>query len=221
MSIRSKYRRAYHYLKACDAIDDLRNRHIKLSVYGAVNDEHELKAYTLWGLGDSDDIARLFAEHYTFLCFVRKSNDEYMWKEYADGSRGICLGFDVRSSRLSPIEYLKEPVTERFPPELLAVILKQTSNYTPEFRRGQDYLKLVILTKFADLWAREEEWRVFASREEEENGLYFAKIGTQGVYLQEVILGRHCAISDEETRVLVCDYPRGPIVVRRQAQPRG
>lgn len=139
-----------------------------------------------------------------------------------DGGRGVCFGFNVRNTMLSLVEYVAEMKVAELPPALVTKLIQEHRPYvkrgpTPTERRGMDYVRPILLTKF-NMWEREREWRVFLRRDEEENGLYFAKLSTQGVYLQEVILGRHCEVSEDEVRELVRDYPRGPVIVRRQAQ---
>src|SRR5690348_6495161 len=115
-----KYERVYHYLSAKWALDDLENRHIKISVFDRVNDERELRAHCFIGLEEeTEDMVKFLNDHFCLLCFARDSTDPHMWREYGDEGRGICLGLDVRKNLLREVEYVDTLRKEVFPPKLI------------------------------------------------------------------------------------------------------
>jgi len=134
-------------------------------------------------------------------------------------AHGICLGFDIKKNMVSDVRYMHELQVSEIPRDLLLPLRKQKRRDRDEptviAKRGMDYVRPFLLTKF-DKWQEEGECRVFLRRDEQENGFYFAKLGTQGMYLQEVILGRHCNATADQIYPLVKSYPRRPIIVRRQ-----
>jgi hypothetical protein len=148
-----------------------------------------------------------------------------MWDEYGDGGRGICLGIDIKRNMLREVKYVSKMETGTFPNDLLEDLhkLRRKRNepvgvrpsLTPFEKRGLECIEPLLLTKF-DGWAYEKELRAFLLRNSEENVLYFAKFSS-GIYLQEVIPGERCEVSEVEVRDLVKGYPRQPIRVKRVA----
>jgi hypothetical protein len=170
----------------------------------------------------TDDLVHTLTDRYCLLCFGLDPEDEYMWQEYGEGAKGICFGFDIRKSILSQVEYVPEMKIAEIPPELVKKLIAEHRPYvnrkpTPTEKRGMDYIRPILLTKF-NTWEREREWRAFLRRDEEEDDHYYAKLSTRGVYLREVVLGRDCEHSEDEVQELVRDYPRRPITVRKQRQ---
>lgn len=210
----------YHFIdEARWAADDLVERQIKASLFDHVNDKNELNAYRIRGFeNNSHELINFFGERFCVLCFVRDSASEYMWREYAAAGHGVCFGFDVLTNTLTPVNYVPEVKIEEFPPGLYERVRKQKPRRgrlpTPVEKRAMQYINRFFTTKF-DTYANEREIRALINRDQHENGMYFAKLGTNGIYLQEVILGPHCELSEDRIRELVLGYPRQPIIVRR------
>ena len=183
----SSQTRLYHFTTAKYALDDLRNRRLKIAQFDDLNDPFELKSVNLCdpvhadafdGIEalDFESFKATVCQRFGVLCFSEKKTDLLQWAHYAERHKGICLGFDVSKSqgKFGRVQY----VTERFPfPEKLDV----------------DFSWRLLSTK-SKAWEYEKEWRVFLELKEgiwnEGAGrvLYFADFGPELV-LQEVILG--------------------------------
>ena len=180
----------YHFATAKFALDDLRNRRLKIAPLDDLNDPFELKSVNLCDHehalafdgterfeGYKAGVARL----YGVLCFSEAKTDLLQWAHYADRHKGICLGFDVSGSKekFRPVKYK----TTRFPFPV------------PE-KRDMEFSWNLLSTK-SKAWAYEREWRVFLELKDsvwnEGAGrmLYFADFGPELV-LKDVILGAAC-----------------------------
>jgi hypothetical protein len=196
----------YHFTTAKHALDDLRNRRLKIAQFDDLNDPFELKAVNLC----DPDHARAFdgieelgfegfkavtARQFGVLCFSEEKTDVLQWAHYADRHKGICLGFDVSGGRekFGQVKYR----TTRFP-------------FPPPERRDREFSWSLLSTKSKD-WAYEKEWRVFLELKDsvwnEGAGrmLYFADFGTELV-LKDVILGATCKTSVSEVLQAVRGY---------------
>src|SRR5215470_3036284 len=102
--------RLYHFTTAKFAMDDLRNRRLKIAQFDDLNDPFELKSVNLC----DPNHARAFdgievigfagfkaeiAQRYGVLCFSESKTDVLQWAHYADRHRGICLGFEVSGAQ--------------------------------------------------------------------------------------------------------------------------
>lgn len=215
-----KYIRVYHFLSAYWAMEDLKKGRIKITVFDNVNDPHELRAYAIRGLeSQSEELVRFITDRFCLLCFGKDPSDRYMWQSYGDDSHGICFGLNIRRNMVSDVTYVSQIRVEEIPRSLFEKLRKERlrpgSTPNPIEKQGLDYAKPFLLTKF-DTWSRERECRAFLLKKTEENGLYYAPLSGEGMYLQEVILGSKCQASEERVRELVASYPRRPILVRRQ-----
>jgi len=179
--------RLYHFTITKHALDDLRNRRLKIAQFDDLNDPFELKSVNLCNPLHAqafDGIEELnfegykaaMAQKWGVLCFSEEKTDVLQWAHYADRHKGICLGFNVSGSqgKFGRVQY----VTERFPfPEKPDVAFSWK-----------------VLSTKSKVWEYEREWRVFLELKDgiwnEGAGrvLYFADFGPELV-LQEVILG--------------------------------
>jgi Protein of unknown function (DUF2971) len=179
--------RLYHFTATKYALDDLRNRHLKIAQFDDLNDPFELKSVNLCDPMNAqafDGIPEISFEGYKeamarrfgVLCFAENKTDVLQWSHYADRHRGICLGFGVSHSqgKFGKVDY----VEERFP--------------FPE-KPDVDFSWKLLRTKFK-CWEYENEWRVFLElkdgvwNESANRVLYFVDFGPE-LILQEVILG--------------------------------
>src|SRR6267142_5073888 len=99
--------RLYHFTTAKFALDDLRNRRLKIAQFDDLNDPFELKSVNLCdpvhaqafdGTEDSEGYKAAMARRFGVLCFSEVKTDVLQWAHYAEYHRGICLGFDVSGS---------------------------------------------------------------------------------------------------------------------------
>jgi len=177
----------YHFTTAKYALDDLRNRRLKIAQFDDLNDPFELKSVNLcnplhsttfdgnqYFEGYKAEVAR----HFGVLCFSEDKSDVLQWSHYADRHKGICLGFDVSGGqgKFGRVKY----VIDRFP-------------FPEKEKLDVDFTWKLLTTKSKD-WEYEKEWRVFLQlkdrvwNEDAGRKLYFADFGSELV-LREVILG--------------------------------
>ncbi|QWT46545.1 DUF2971 domain-containing protein [Azospira inquinata] len=179
--------RVYYFTKASNAIDDIRNQHIKLSRFSEVNDVYELLSVAVDEERENVRNALLSAKEdndkgCAFVSFSECFDNPLMWGHYADKFRGICLGFECSSDFLEQMEY-KSGCPE------VDWDLQMTIDRILKLR------ELLRRTKFVD-WHYEREWRCFVSLPEEcdlsqEDSMLFMKF-PEGMRLCEVILGCYC-----------------------------
>lgn len=173
--------RAYHFVPLCHGLDDLRQRHLKITRLDDLNDPFEL-----WSIAQPDThlqqsfraTKQQMASQYGLLCFSSEWHNPLLWSHYADRHRGLALGFDV--DELKPVSYTKDrPVLTKNDIEV------------------GDWL---LFLKFED-WDYEQEVRVYTSLEDRdpETGLYFGNFGEQ-LILREVIAGPLCLVKEQELR---------------------
>jgi hypothetical protein len=226
----SEYTHAYHFLPAVHALTDLRDRQIKVSVFDAVNDPHELRAYILEGIPENvnNDAVQSYIDRYCLLCLGPAHSNPIMWQRYAGGGTGICLGLDIKTSLLRKINYVDEVQVASFPAELVEACFRvrhgpKRKRPHPVEKRAAKLLEPFLTTKFRTFkaesgelfeWFREEELRAFVTKVEEKGGHYFADFGGN-LCVKEVILGPNCKVPVERIHALVENYPHRPIDVRQ------
>ena len=146
--------RLYHFTTAKFALDDLRNKRLKIAQFDDLNDPFELKSVNLCnpvhaqvfdGIEEKnfEGYKAAVARRWGVLCFSEKKTDVLQWAHYADRHKGICLGFDVSGSqgKFGRVKYR----TTRFP--------------FPE-KPDVDFSWNLLSTKSKE-WRYEREWRVF------------------------------------------------------------
>src|SRR5258707_1878815 len=142
----------YHFTTAKFALDDLRNRRLKIAQFDDLNDPFELKSVNLCNPVHAqafDGIEKInfegykaaVAQRWGVLCFSEEKTDVLQWAHYADRHKGICLGFDVSGGqgKFGRVKYR----TTRFP--------------FPE-KPDVGFSWSLLSTKSKD-WAYEKEWR--------------------------------------------------------------
>lgn len=81
-------------------------------------------------------------------------------------------------------------------------------------KRCTPFIRPTLRTKF-DQFEHERELRAVFSTEQQEGGRYYAYFWKSEMYVQEVILGRDCLVSEAGITPIVNTYPRGPIQIFR------
>jgi Protein of unknown function (DUF2971) len=169
--------RLYHFTTARYALDDLRNRRLKIAQFNDLNDPFELKSVDLSGPGDEFAFDRWIEEmapRFGLLCFTDNWKDVLQWSHYADRHKGICLGFDVSGAadRFGNVRYepRKGPLPEK---------------------RDELFMWDLLRTKFT-AWHQEREWRVFMELTDptsiDGRDLYFKEFD-DNLVLRDVLLG--------------------------------
>lgn len=187
--------RLYHFTKGKHAVQNVKNRHLKLSFPNLVNDLFELQPFDF---GDGEQ-ARLLRRAWGdaidqhslsqgFISFSKGWSVPTMWGHYADNHKGICLGFDLPILRADGVAYAVKidyvdslhPIDDR--------VLNETAY-------NKKMVSIAQRTKSSH-WAYEEEWRYWFSLSECEkrqrladpDQLFFADFDANLV-LREVIFG--------------------------------
>ena len=114
-----------------------------------------------------------------------------MWGHYADGHKGIVLGFEVPDDVLLRVAYTKNRASIAFDPDTRSVV------------GGEDTVNRLLNTKFQD-WAYEQEYRLFIDLKssQKEGSNYFANFSDKLV-LSDVILGFKCDFRIEQIKELI------------------
>ena len=189
--------RLYNLCDAHHALNNVALRRIKISRIEDLNDPFEL-------LGVDVRDKRLRAsfraakrdmhEDGGVICFSKTWQNPVMWSHYGDKHRGICLGFDVSDSELTPVSY---------EPDLLKV--DDVSQLSDNELTEQLFSRLVS-TKFRD-WGYEEEMRAYITLDHStsEGGLYFFEF-SKNIQLREIILGARCVIPIDKVKELASSF---------------
>ena len=141
--------RVYYYTSADNAIDDIKNSHIKVSVLDGVNDEWVPEVV----LDENDKLLPIdevrtrimssFNVEWGFISFCKSWDIAPMWGIYADRFRGAVLEFDVDEDMLTEVEYSSRRAS-----------CSNNILYDP----GRDEFKAMISRKSID-WKYEQEVR--------------------------------------------------------------
>ena len=189
--------RVYKFLSQEWALDDIKKQRIKISRICDLNDPFDLIPFKLTSSEHRRQfrhaLGKLALDH-GMVCFSFKWSNPVLWAHYADKHKGICLGFDVPDKCVRRVEYVD---TRRpFPTEL------------------NDQISLICLfTKFSG-WRYEDECRIFANLEQEEDGNYFSDFKEHKMALREVILGCECQLDPTCISVLLKPYDEEVKVIK-------
>ena len=171
---------AYKFLDEEFGLKTLREQRLKISTLDDLNDPFELLPYNMKDKNlrralqnTRKDIGR----NRGILCFSAGWRDPVVWAHYARKHFGFCLGFDVPDEVCKRIRY----VSERLPFPTVPVLADADA---------------LIFTKYAN-WQYEQEIRIWAALDEQEDGLYFSKFSDQ-LRLVRVISGARCVVSRQE-----------------------
>lgn len=165
----------------------LKERRVKLSTIGELNDPFELL-----GASIGDNKARRvvkyaqqrLSETFGLICMSKTWRSPVMWAHYGDKHKGVCLGFDVVDTA---------PREVRYTPERLTHLLGDSPTLS-DFSTNS--LEELMTTKYQD-WSYEQEWRFIVRFESKEiikgvDGKHFLPFGSRALVLREVIVGHRC-----------------------------
>jgi hypothetical protein len=179
--------RVYHFLKAKDALDDIKKLRIKISEVDQLNDPFEL-----WCVALDDrqlrerlrDYKRTMSDRFGLLCFCGGWSNPLLWSHYADKHRGMCLGFDIDEDTVKSVKYVKDR------PSVGPTLIE-------DLKALLDHL---LWTKYIE-WQYEEELRAWVQFDEREpiTKFYFYDFGER-LQLKEVIAGPLCEVTEMEIR---------------------
>jgi len=217
-------KRRYHFLKACHAIDDLKQKRIKLSVFGDVNDKEELGACYFPGYEHNlPALKTSLKATFRFLCLAPDPSSQHMWELYGDKGHGICFGLEVNEDQVSSVSYVPEKIAIDLPSDLKEQIIRkrhenhgQVSDFEKQFAAK---IKPVLLTKF-ECWHTEHEERAFFSNQASRVGKFYFAYFDHDLYIREVILGKHCCNTEGKIADLVKGYSGQRISIGRNQSTR-
>lgn len=183
--------RLYYLTSEHWAKEILKEKRLKLSVVGELNDPFELLGASIGGKQ-----ARRVAQYvhgrlnntFGLLCMSSTWQSPVMWAHYGDKHKGVCLGFEVPEWGAKEVSYS--------PARLETVLGKKPalSDITHEV------LEALFTTKSAE-WSYEQERRLiirFTDAHSGGNGMYFWPFDGKLLTLREVILGCRCSMQIPE-----------------------
>ncbi|MGF1735369.1 DUF2971 domain-containing protein [Photobacterium satsumensis] len=180
----------YHFMLKQYAIENLQKSRLKIATLNCMNDPYE---FYLSLDGATEERKKQIKNHFDnvmgFLCFTKKLGDPLQWAHYAGNHSGICFEFNIPSSYLNKIKYMKSP--------------RHISACSP---RWEDELIEATKSKFKG-WRYEREYRLAINLKEEgvvkEDKLFFMPF-TKGVLVPtKAYLGMRCELTSEEEKVFV------------------
>lgn len=168
--------RVYYYTSAENAIDDIRNSHIKVSVLDGVNDPNEWVPEVVDGDGKvlpidevRSRVMATFNLEWGFISFCKSWDVAPMWGVYADRFKGAVLEFEIADELVNDRVYKVE-----YAPRRANCSTSIFANPT------KDEFKNLVCRKSLD-WEYEQEYRYLVQllpRNCELKGKhYFARIG--------------------------------------------
>ena len=166
--------RVYKFLNCKYGLRALRQRRLKISEIGSLNDPFDLIPVDL-----SDARVRMAFLHNReqlgkkqgLLCFSRTWHNPVLWAHYSESHRGLCLGFEIPEG--GP--------TNRRNVEYVDQLIKLPDNLDLEFAEG------LLFSKYAH-WGYEDEVRLWVALEEKSGDFFFHDFDHE-LLLCEVIVG--------------------------------
>lgn len=145
----------YHFINELYGLKDIRERRLKISNIADLNDPFEFiaaetsnqrKRHIINGVRDE------LAKSRGIICFSRHWQNPVQWSHYADGHKGLCLGFEAPSSLLCQVSYIASKIPWPSQPWPWPDAVKQY------------FFSQLVATKFSH-WSYEDEYRLFCSME--------------------------------------------------------
>ncbi len=183
--------RVYHFVNEQFGMDDLRRRRLKIATINELNDPFELFAVYL----GNPAIRRAFrkmkeelSRQRGLLYFSRDWRNPVQWSHYADGHRGLCLGFDVPGETVGPVTYSEKRIAAKIDQLTAPRLLNEAT------------AKSLLFTKFSH-WRYENEVRGFVTLEDRDpdTSLYFAEFSDR-LKVRDVIVGAASTITRAQIR---------------------
>lgn len=180
----------YHFLSSKDAIDDLKIYGIKVSTLDTLNDPFEMMPYRRYGFKERQPYNRVFREiskKWGLLCFSQFRYEQLLWSHYAEGHKGIALGFEISKDKILKVKYTSKNMRTKF-------------DLTDD--PGENEKKFLNLAKIKyQEWGYEKEYRILLKLEDctLDKGLYFMSFGDR-LKIKEIILG--CRFNKKDIKLI-------------------
>ena len=141
----------YHFLSVKHAFEDLERERIKVAIISNLNDPFELlpdlsSKKTKEERAPYHSLRRKVSKGHRLLCFSKTYEEQLLWSHYADGHKGIAIGFKILKH---------EPFEVAYVPELGRVKLELTDD---SIQNERLYLGLAKI-KYKG-WEYEHEFRI-------------------------------------------------------------
>lgn len=146
----------YHFLSSKDAIDDLENERIKISVINELNDPFELLPYIRYKESKTRqrylDIRNEVSKKYGLLCFSKIWEEPLLWGHYAEKHKGVAIGFEILEDEILRVEYSPE--------------LKRTKFELANSKEENEKLFIELAKTKSEKWSYEKEYRILVKLNE-------------------------------------------------------
>ncbi|OFV97157.1 MAG: hypothetical protein A3H28_14690 [Acidobacteria bacterium RIFCSPLOWO2_02_FULL_61_28] len=187
----AEFIRVYHFTSSQHGQAAVRLKRLKVARFGDANDPFELLALNRHDRAIRHLAAQLrddYNDKKGLLCFTRNWASPLLWSHYGDRHKGVCLGFDVRRSLVSEIDYADKPLRRRLPDD-------------PETSAIDDGLLDLLARTKSHHWKYEEELRLFIELASAVtvSPLFFRPFDEE-LMLREVILGHRCDLDLQTVR---------------------
>jgi Protein of unknown function (DUF2971) len=180
----------YHLMSADHALSSISLRRLKVARFSEANDPFELMALNCLRKDIRKNLTRfknVQDANFGMLCFSEDWKSPVLWSHYADGHKGICLGFELRGEIgvAGPLHVVYED-------EKLRALADDDFSVDAIPEHLQQLLHVV---KFKH-WAYEKEIRVLVelAKAQKERSHYFYSFSEEMV-LKEIILGHLCSVT--------------------------
>lgn len=188
--------RLYHFMKEKYGKSNLQARHIKLARIAELNDPFEFAP----ACSDATarkviaDFKRQANNRIGLLCFSARRDNPVQWSHYADGHKGMSLGFEVPDSQVAEVKYAPtRPIAD-----MRALFANELS--------GHDEIRRWLNIKY-EHWHYEKEWRAEFTLENANrhaDGNYYVDFGPN-LKLVEVMVGERSALTRLDVNNLLGD----------------
>jgi len=177
--------RFYHFVNEYFGIKDLQEKRLKIARIMELNDPFEFLGMDLSNpefRRAMNSTKKAFSKDRGILCFSKDWNNPLQWAHYADNHKGICLGFDIPSEKLTKVRYVEERIAHNG-------------------QINDDQMIQFLSTKFQH-WSYEQEYRGFYRLEDEIDGIYYVDF-SETLKLSQVIVGARSSITHARISALV------------------
>ena len=186
----------YHFLSSQFAINDLEERRIKVGTLDDLNDPFELEPYLRLPFEERQPLHEIrdrLSKTYGLLCFAPDWKQTLLWSHYADGHKGVAIGFEVLrdEEEVFEVEYAEDPIRRK---------IQLTGVHETDEKLFLDLARV----KYKE-WHYEKESRILVKLEPEmrvhmtcpDRDYYFLSFA-DGLKVTEIVFG--CKFNDEREK---------------------
>ena len=141
----------YHFLSSSHALQDLEYKRIMVSRLNNLNDPFEIMPYKRYPRDKRklyDKVFRRINKKWGLLCFTESWEEQLLWSHYANGHKGIALGFEILKDEIIKVTYSSDEKRRE---------IELTDNSD---ENETNFLQLANI-KYK-LWAYEKEYRILS-----------------------------------------------------------